>query len=73
MIKDENRLREILRGFNIVNITELRHGEGSLFYIHEKIEDRYTLPFPNFTLNFNRALSIYTDIIQNAEKLFLLN
>ena len=67
MINDENSFRAILRNYNIVNITELRHKEGSLFYTYEKIEDKHSLVFPNFILNFNRALSIYPDIIQNIE------
>lgn len=67
MINDENKFRAILRNYNIVNITELRHSQGSLFYTYERIEDRHTLAFPNFILNFNRALSIYPEIIQNAE------
>jgi len=67
MINDENRFRAILRNYNIVNITELRHKKGSLFYTYEKIEDKHTLAFSNFILNFNRAFSIYPDIIQNVE------
>ncbi len=67
MINDENRFRAILRNYNVVNITELRHKKGSLFYTYEKIEDKHTLAFPNFILNFNRAFSIYPEIIQNVE------
>ncbi len=67
MINDENRFRAILRNYNIVNITELRHKKGSLFYTYEKIAEKHTLAFPNFILNFNRALSIYPDIIQNVK------
>ena len=67
MVNDENRFRAILRNYNIVKITDLRHKEGSLFYTYEKIEDRYTLAFSNFILNYNRAFSIYPEIIQNAK------
>ncbi len=67
MINDEKKFRVILRKYNIVNITELRHKKGSLFYAMEKIEDRHTLPFPDFVLNFNRAFSIYPYIIQNVD------
>ncbi len=66
MINDENRFRDILKKYNIVNITELKHEPGALFYILERIEARHTLAFPNFILNFNRAFSIYPDIIHNA-------
>lgn len=67
MINDEIRFRDILRNYNIVKITELKHKQGSLFYAYEKIEDRHTSAFPNFLLNFNRAFSLYSDIIQNSE------
>ncbi|MBA7514087.1 hypothetical protein ES705_06111 [subsurface metagenome] len=67
MINDENRFRVILRNYNIVNITELRHEKGSLFYTYERIEDSHTISFSNFILNFNRAFSIYPNIIQNVE------
>ena len=67
MINDENKFRAILRKYNIVNITELRHKEGSLFYTYERIEDSHTISFPNFILNLNRAFSIYPNIIQNVE------
>lgn len=67
MINDENRFRDIHRNYNIVKITELKHKQGSLFYTYEKIEDKHTLAFPNFILNFNRAFSIYPEIIQNAD------
>jgi len=52
MINDEIRFRDILRNYNIVKITELKHKKGSLFYTYEKIEDRHTSAFPNFLLNF---------------------
>jgi len=67
VINDESRLRDILRKYNIVKITELKHKQGSLFYAYEKIEDKHTLAFPNFVLNFNRAFSLYSDIIKNSE------
>ena len=67
MINDENRFRASLRNYNILKITELKHKKGSLFYTYEKIEDRYTLAFSNFILNYNRAFSIYPEIIQNAK------
>ena len=67
MINDEIRFRDILRNYNIVKITELKHKKGSLFYTYEKIEDRHTSAFPNFVLNFNRAFSLYSDIIKNSE------
>jgi len=37
MINDENRFRDLLRKYNIVNIIELRHKQGSLFYTYENI------------------------------------
>lgn len=67
MINDEIRFRASLRNYNIVKITELKHKKGSLFYTYEKIEDRYTIAFSNFILNFNRAFSIYPNIIQDVE------
>ena len=64
-INDENEFREILRKYNIVKIIELKNKQDYLFY--EKIEDKFTLAFPNFVLNFNRAFSIYSDILQKSE------